>query len=88
MSLIKLSHPGLYICYGRPSSGKSNLIKYIIGHFMKEKLIDFVYVMSGSSFNGYFQSFLGKKHVSPYNEDKINNLLNLCAKKKQKSIDF
>jgi hypothetical protein len=44
--------------------------------------------MSGSSFNGFFQSFLDEKHVSPYNENKIKKLMELCKKKKQDKIDF
>ena len=88
MTEIKLNHPSLYICYGRPASGKSILIKYIIGHFMKENLTDLVYVQSGSHFNNFFQSFLSEKQVSPYNETKITKLMNLCAKKKQDGINF
>lgn len=88
MSKLKLTHPSIYCLYGKPASGKSNLIKYIAYHYKKKKLVDFIYVMSGSSFNGYYQNFLDEKLVVPYTDDKLEQLLGVCANKKEKGDKF
>ena len=85
---LQLKHPAIYCLYGKPASGKSNLIRYIIAHYQKKRLCDFVFVMSGSAFNQYYQSFLPDNQVKNYSDDVLERLLNLCAKKKENGQRF
>ena len=71
MSSIELSHPSIFVLYGKARSGKSTTIRYLIHHFQTKQLCDFVFVLSGTSFNEYYQQFLPSRQV---------NLLNLLMK--------
>ena len=88
MTEIQLSHSSIFVLYGKAGSSKSSLAKYLIYHFQTKQLCDLVFVLSGTSFNEYYQQFLPKNQVKPYDEIIINNLLNLCKKKKEAGIDF
>ena len=88
MELITLQHPSLIICYGRPGSGKSILIKYIIQHYQQLKLVDFVFVMSGSNFNGFYQGFLPERQVKSYSDNTLTRLLALLERKKSNNENF
>lgn len=89
MTDINIDIPSVSILLGKPASGKSHLIKYLIYKNCLNKKIDFVYVFCGTAFNNSYD-FLPKKFVSnTYNENSLKKIIwnqkKLIEKKKIKN---
>lgn len=79
---LELSTEKIYILYGRPGSGKSNLMGYMIRYFKSRHLIDDCIVLSGTSFNGFFQRILPERNVIPYQTAGLTKILDFAARRR------
>lgn len=77
------SEPCIIACYGRPGSGKSHLAKYIIGKMYADKKLDFIYCITGTPYNNFYQEFIDESFITTYSDAKLLRLLNFCKKYKE-----
>ena len=78
------------IIAGSSRAGKSNLLKYLlVGEPNISKYFDFILVFSRTLINGFYSGFLDSKLMfSEYNENVINDMKLLYAKKKLENKKF
>ncbi len=81
---LNITSPGFIIISASQGSGKSHLIKYLVSKHKKD--IDYTIVFCNTSFDeGY--DYIPKKYIHPmYDEDALNNLMNIQAKLVKKGI--
>jgi hypothetical protein len=73
--MVNFSIPSIHILPASPGSGKSYLIKYLIYKLSKQKLIDYIIVFCGTSFNNSY-NFIPEEFVyNDFNENILKNLL-------------
>lgn len=72
-----------FLCnvYGACGSGKSYLTKYLIAYMYSKKLFNFIYVITGTSFNNFYD-FVPKSYVTPYSDLALTKFIKFCAKYK------
>jgi len=63
-ALENLKLPTVISLFGRPGSGKSTALAYLIGYFKQNKGAKNCVVLSGTAFNGFFEDYGGKEICS------------------------
>ena len=72
----------------RRNSGKTTLMKHLLGILAKNKKFRWVTVVSATSFNGEWAAVVGEKHVLPqFDPEWLDELLRRQAALKQDGID-
>jgi len=54
-AIADLKLPTVITSFGRPGSGKSTAVAYLIGYFKQNKGAKNCVVFSGTAFNGFFE---------------------------------
>jgi len=62
-ALNNLNLPTVISLFGRPGSGKSTALAYLIGYFKQNKGAKNCVVFSGTAFNGFFDKYVTAKFV-------------------------
>jgi len=62
-ALDNLNLPTVISLFGRPGSGKSTALAYLIGYFKQNKGAKNCVVFSGTAFNGFFEKYVEVKFV-------------------------
>jgi len=63
-----LAPPFIISIYGKPASGKSHLMRYILCKMRAEKKFDILIVFTGLIQNGFFDNMVDSRFVMRYNE--------------------
>ena len=85
---MNFDKPFLCNIYGKCGSGKSHLMHYIIAKLYSEKKFDFIYVITGSNFNNFYQSFLSDDYILPYSDLVLGKFIKFCIKYKNQKKRF
>jgi len=89
--LENLKLPRVITLFGRPESGKSTALAYLIGYFKQNKGAKNCVVFSGTAFNGFFEDYVAKKFVHSWDpkilakrlDDVKHQYLSLSPEKKK-----
>ena len=65
MSTLKIETPHLALFMARRNSGKTTLMKYLLGVLARGKRFRWVSIVSATSFNREWQAVVGDRHVLP-----------------------
>ena len=63
-----LRPPFIISIYGKPASGKSHLMKYILCRMRAENKIDILFVFTSTKKNDFYNDMVDTKYVMRYNE--------------------
>jgi len=63
-----LCPPFIISIYGKPASGKSHLMKYILCHMRAEGKIHILFVFTSTKKNDFYDNMVDTKYVMCYNE--------------------
>jgi len=95
-ALDNLNLPTVISLFGRPGSGKSTALAYLIGYFKQNKGAKNCVVFSGTAFNGFFEKYLAAKFVHSWDpkilakrlDDVKRQYLSLSPEKKKNHTIF
>lgn len=78
VSSIKMQIPSLSLFFAKSNSGKSHLMTYLLYNLIRRDCINWVIVITCTSFNNHWASIVGKEHVyDKFNEEDLINLLKM-----------
>ena len=88
MSALKIETPHLALFMARRNSGKTTLMKHLLGVLARAKKFRGVTVVSATAFNGEWAAVVGDKHVLPeFDPEWLDQLLRRQAALKEDGVD-
>ena len=88
MSALKIECPHLALFMARRNSGKTTLMKHLLGVLARGKKFRWVTVVSATAFNGEWAAVVGEKHVLPeFDPEWLDALLVRQAALKADGVD-
>ena len=88
MSALKIECPHLALFMARRNSGKTTLMKHLLGILARGKTFRWVTVVSATAFNGEWAAVVGERHVLPeFDPEWLDGLLKRQAALKADGVD-
>lgn len=88
MAALKIRTPTLSLFFARRNSGKTFLMKHLVGVLARGKAINWVRVITPTAFNGEWGAIVGDDYVEPeFDEDWLDDLLRRQADLKERGIE-
>src|ERR1700733_4551004 len=90
MEDIDFTKPRIIICLGKPDSGKTNTIKYLIlKNSVDKKIFNFGLVFTRTKFNNKDYTYIPDKYIiEGYNEDVLKKFIAFLRDLIQKNTKF